>query len=304
MCALRNAVKRHGRCRMRSSENCRMFLATEGKPYSAATSAASSDSAYESSSYGLPMLYRQPKAMSCVRIPLAAFCTAGSGTSNVAPVARRSCQNLTTVARAVAYVAAFAWTYCASDGRSATRRRSSASARRERGSARRRRANSAPRADDQACLAGVGQAVGGGVREQLPRHEPHRRGVPRMARVDVELHEADDGASAVLAVRASDERLLVIPHAAGVGVRGLQDREVTLRELRRLEAGRAGAVRLGAVADVDRERRPADPARDDLAAVGDVQRIDGRAVWRERERERDVVRSRSASTSRPTALRG
>ena len=153
-------------------------------------------------------------------------------------------------------------------------------------------------ADDQPRSAPVGQPVRRRVREQLPRHEADGRSRARRARVDVELHEADDGACAV---GAADERLLPVLDAVRVDVGGLHDRQIALGEPGRMEPLGAGAVPLPAVADVERETRAADVARDDLAPVGDVEREHRRPVGAEAERERHVVEAGRCQRALPRA---
>ena len=89
---------------------------------------------------------------------------------------------------------------------------------------------------------------------------------------------------------SGDERLLPEAHAVPVDVLRVQDRVVAAVQPRRREAREAGAVALAPVdADVERELRAVGAIRDELAAVGEVERDRAAAVHAVRLAEREVV---------------
>ena len=134
----------------------------------------------------------------------------------------------------------------------------------------------------------------------IGRREAHDRARLRVGRVDGQMDEADDRPCAGDPAR---ERLLRVPHAVGVRVRGLDDRQVAVGERRERRARETRAVPLATrAADEDREARPVDASRDDLAPVGDVQRERRRRVDVGRVREREVVDA-AARQRAPAALR-
>ena len=108
-----------------------------------------------------------------------------------------------------------------------------------------------------------------------------------LARVDDQPDEADERP------RLRDprrKRLLPVADALRVDVRGLEDRQVAVREARRRQARQAGAVALACTAaDRDRQARPVGELRDDLAPVGDVE-----LHLRPRRRSRGAVRRRGS----------
>ncbi len=114
------------------------------------------------------------------------------------------------------------------------------------------------------------------------------------------MDEADDRPCAVDPAR---ERLLRVLDAVGVLVRGLDDRQVAVGERRERRARETRAVPLATrAADEDRQARPVDASRDDLAPVGDVERERRRCVDVGRVRERQVVDA-AAGQRAPAALR-
>ena len=118
------------------------------------------------------------------------------------------------------------------------------------------------------------------------RDETDQRAPAGAPSVDCEMEEAD---LRVRAKYAPHERLLLVPDAPTIGVRGLQDWEVAVGEPRRGQPCKARAVPLTAAGpDGDRQAAAADAARNDLAAVGDVESAD-RLVQAKRERKRQVV---------------
>ena len=142
-------------------------------------------------------------------------------------------------------------------------------------------------AEEQARAPPVPQLVPDPVQAYRRREADARGAGTGPARVDRQADEADQRASLRDPRR---ERLLPVADAVGVGIGGLEDRQVALGEARRLEPAQAGAVPLlAARADEDGQLRAVDTPRDDLAPVGHVQLHDARAAPAARPAEGQVV---------------
>ena len=155
-------------------------------------------------------------------------------------------------------------------------------------------------AEEQPSRLAGDQPVPGLREAPRRRRQADDRACLRAPCVHGEMDEADRRGRAV---HAPDERLLPVLDTGPVDVRGLEDRQVAVGELRRGEPREAGAVPLvPGRADGDGEAGAADPSRDDLAAVRDVEGVD-LDVHAEREREREVVDARRGQGAPAAPLR-